>query len=169
MVFLLVWENGPDGVRTDRDIVNKCYSSRRKDIIREKHSLLNENQVDFIAHNTSGLWGHYFEEVIERYVRSGELIRRPYRKGICPTNPSTSGVVIEKAFYPQQLEFLLQEYGFKSQFINPYKPVLKGYSPICLLKYAYKLMRQSVRSFLNKEWYLSANHNFQLLAIKDLL
>lgn len=66
-----------------------------------------------MAQNTSGLWGGYLDEVIDRYVETGELIRRPYQRGVYPTHPQ--GVVMEKGFFPTQLRLTLSLYGLRAR------------------------------------------------------
>jgi hypothetical protein len=68
--------------------------------------------------NTSGLFGNLLLEVVNHYVRTGELIRRPYRRGICPTNPSASGVVMEKGLYVDEILLTLSIYGFSSVYVQ---------------------------------------------------
>jgi SAM-dependent methyltransferase len=108
------WENGPDGTKTDRDVVTKCFLNRRTEIIRNRHPDLDKSEVDYLAKNTSGLFGEFLNTVIDEYVETGKLIERPYRKGICPTNPCSSGVLMEKGFDPLQIELALSSYGLKS-------------------------------------------------------
>jgi SAM-dependent methyltransferase len=113
------WENGPDGTKTDRDTVSESYLTRRRKIIQSRHPRLDPTRVDFLARNTSGLFGDFLIRVIDEYVQTGELIRRPYRRGVCPTNPSPSGVVMERGFHPVQVELALASYGLEAWQVLP--------------------------------------------------
>ena len=108
------WEMGPEGSRTDRDTVSKPFSVRRAEMIRKRHPQLTAPQIEFLAQNTSGLFGDFLERTIDGYVQTGECIRRPYRRGICPTNPSPAGAVMERGLHPVFLEMALAEYGFEA-------------------------------------------------------
>jgi len=112
------WENGPDGAKTSRDTVIKSYLTRRKEIICARHPQLDKAQVDYLAENTSGLWGAFLLKTIDEYAVSGALIRRTYRRGACPTNPNASGVMMERGFYPLQVIRALESYGFDAQDIH---------------------------------------------------
>jgi len=107
------WENGPDGSKTDRDTVTECYLTRRTNMIRARYPDLDLLQADYLARNTSGLFGDYLIRTIDDYVKTGELIRRPYRRGIPPTNPNFSGVVMERGLYPHQIKISLESYGLR--------------------------------------------------------
>jgi hypothetical protein len=108
------WEMGPEGAKTDRDIVTKPFVVRRAEMIRKRHPQLTTPQIECLAQNTSGLFGDFLESAIDQYVQTGELIRRPYRKGICPVNPSSAGAVMERGLHPALLEMALDEYGFEA-------------------------------------------------------
>lgn len=120
------WENGPDGRHTDRDYVAKSYLTRRKEIIRELAKDLPEEKVHYVAINTSGLFGDVLKDEILKYVETGELIERPYRSGTYPTNPSDSGVVMERTFHPLALEKHLFTYGIFAKQILPPLPKPSG-------------------------------------------
>lgn len=113
------WENGPDGRSTDRDYVAKSYLTRRKEIIRELLPDLAEDKVQYVAVNTSGLFGETLKKIILNYGKTGELIERPYRSGTYPTNPRGSGVVMERTFHPLALEKHLFTYGIFAKQILP--------------------------------------------------
>lgn len=111
------WENGPAGTKTDRDMVNESFEERRRKIIREHHPHLSADRVEYLAVNTSGLFGRQLLRVIEDYVEGRAFVERPYRQGLVPTNPNSSGVVMERGFYPQQVEMALQSYGIEAHQI----------------------------------------------------
>lgn len=119
------WENGPVGRNTGRDIVNEPFVEIRKRLIRERHPGLPGERVDYLAKNTSGLFGGYFFKVVDDYVAGGHLVERPYRPGTCPANPAESGVMIEFGFYPQQVELALQVYGIAARQLDPRPPILR--------------------------------------------
>lgn len=116
------WENGPDGVATDRDVVGECYVSRRRRIIRTQAPELKEDQVEYLALNTSGLFGTGLSAEVERYRRGEEFIARPYVQGMVPVNPSPSGVLIERGFTPQQVIASLDEFGIEGRQVFPSPP-----------------------------------------------
>lgn len=116
------WENGPDGIKTDRDVVIKSFLTRRREIIYSRYPNLDSEKVDFLAQNTSGLWGAFLIKTIDDYVNSGELIRRPYRRGVYPTNPAISGVLMERGFYPLQVMYSLESYGLDAQDLHATLP-----------------------------------------------
>jgi SAM-dependent methyltransferase len=109
------WENGPEGVQTDRDTVRRPFRERRAQIVRERYPDMPEAEVQQLARDTSGLFGDFFLHTIDQYVRTGEFVRRPYRRGACPVNPGAAGVVMERAFDPLHLCATLAEYGFSAQ------------------------------------------------------
>lgn len=113
------WENGPEGRNTGRDVVDGAFVNLRKEIIRKRHPSLPGDRVDYLAANTSGLFGDYLAEVIDRFVATGELVERPYRRGLCPTNPSASGVVMEWGFRPESVVMTLERYGLTARDVTP--------------------------------------------------
>jgi SAM-dependent methyltransferase len=116
------WENGPEGRNTGRDVVDGAFINLRKKIIRERHPSLPGERIDYLAANTSGLFGDYLAEVIERFVATGELVERPYCRGICPTNPMASGVVMEWGFRPEAVVMALAGYGLAAREVTPVPP-----------------------------------------------
>jgi SAM-dependent methyltransferase len=110
-------ENGPDGAKVGDVTVQVCFMNQRKNIIRSRHPEMSQEQIEYAARNTSGLFGDYFYKVIDRFAQTGELICRPYRRGITPVYPE-SGQVEERGFYPEQVVFDLMEYGFESTIAN---------------------------------------------------
>jgi SAM-dependent methyltransferase len=109
-------ENGPDGKLWQG---NPIYSfvTQRKNLIRKLCPDIEADKLEFLAKNTSGLYGDWLIREIERYQQTGELICRPYRRGISPTYPD-SGIVEERAFYPEQIEYDLREYGFDCTILS---------------------------------------------------
>jgi hypothetical protein len=112
------WENGPDGDASEDSVIAECFKTRRKNIICEGFPVFNAQQLEYLAANTSGLFGDILLEVVNNYVRTGELIRRPYRRGICPTNPIASGVVMEKGLFVDEILLSLSIYGFSSVYVQ---------------------------------------------------
>lgn len=159
------WENGPDGARTDRDVVTTPFIDRRKNFMRERHPALPAATVDHLARNTSGLFGGRLARVVDRYVETGELACRPYRKGTCPTSPYESGVVMERAFFPRQLELALAEYGFEAGQIVP-RPAFGRHGLLGPAKDLYVWLRYRLRAALDPDWYRSAHEDFQIMAVK---
>jgi SAM-dependent methyltransferase len=121
---LLPWyhalENGPDGTQVGNFTVQRCFINQRKDIIIRRHPDTPEALVELLAKNTCGLWGAWLENVIDHFVLTGELIRRPYRRGIAPTYPSLgwAGMVEERGFYPERIMLELMECGFEATLLD---------------------------------------------------
>ena len=107
-------ENGPDGVQAGDQIVQACLLGQRRAAISKRHPGLPAERLLFLAQNTSGLWGEYLFTVVDRYVESGDLILRPYRRGAPPVYPD-SGVVEERGFYPEQVVLDLTTIGFRCE------------------------------------------------------
>jgi SAM-dependent methyltransferase len=105
------WENGPVGVNTGRDIVDISFRDFRRGIIAGLHPELSSYDLDYLAHNTSGLFGDRLAIEVGKYLTREGWVERPYRPGICPTNPGSGGVVMERAFHPIQVELTLAELG----------------------------------------------------------
>lgn len=112
------FENGPDGSEINGEKMGTSYRTQRKKLIAERYPELSEDKLDLMSADTSGLFGDTLVKVADLYMRTGELIRRPYRRGICPTHPGKSGVVIEMGFYPLEVEFKLKKCGFRSERIT---------------------------------------------------
>ena len=155
------WENGPDGVKTDKHVVNKCYLTRRKEIILSRYPKLDEEKVNLLALNTSGLWGELFLRVVDEFVRSGNLIRRTYRRGICPTNPSNSGVVMERGFHPLQVNLSLRNHGIEAHQLPP-----KLFSEGKNLKVKLKALCLIIGNILVPGWYKRFLKGFNMIGIK---
>jgi SAM-dependent methyltransferase len=155
------WENGPDGVKADKDVVNKCYLTRRKEIILSRYPELDDERVNLLALNTSGLWGDLFLRVIDEFVSSGNLIRRTYRRGICPTNPSNTGVVIERGFYPLQVSLSLRNYGIEAHQLPP-KLFTEGKN----IEIKLKALCLVIGNCLLPGWYKRFLGSFNMIGIK---
>ncbi len=159
------WENGPEGARTDRDTVIKPFVIRRAEIIRKRHPQLTAPQMEYLAQNTSGLFGDFLEKVIDEYVQTGELVRRPYRRGICPTNPSPAGAVMERGLHPALLEMALAEYGLEAQQISP-TPSSERAGMVGRLKDFLRWIRFHLRNLVTPGWQRAYAPGFQIVAIK---
>jgi 2-polyprenyl-3-methyl-5-hydroxy-6-metoxy-1,4-benzoquinol methylase len=94
------WENGPQGRKTERDVVAVPYIERRARIARQRQPALTESEIDYLAKNTSSLFGEMLANTIDEFSATKKLIERPYRYGTCPTNPGPGGVVMERPFHP---------------------------------------------------------------------
>lgn len=168
------WENGPDGVTTDRDVVMDNFRGRRARIIRERCPDMAQDKVDFLASNTSGLSGDYLLATIERFHQTGELVLRPYRRGICPVNPEGGHSVMERAFHPVHLELALSEYGFAASQLRPVAASKRHFSRPGLvghLKDLYVYARTKLRELLESrtidpDAYRYDNPGFQIVARK---
>lgn len=122
------WENGPVGAHTDRDIVDAPFLDIRRQIIRGRHQNLSAETVEMVAQNTSGLFDQFFIHTVDHYVQTGELVRRPYKAGTCPTHP-IGGFVMERAFHPRVLGQTLAEYGFRAEPIVPGSRTMRRVRP----------------------------------------
>ncbi len=159
------WENGPEGTRTDRDVVTDSFLKLRREHIRSRHPALVGDKLEYVAANTSGLFGDHLDRVVDRYVASGELVRRPYTRGLCPVNPNRSGVVMERAFFPQQVELCLVEYGFSARQLVP-RPVLGRKGWLGPAKDLYVWLRHHLRLLTTPGGYRAAYEGFQIAATK---
>lgn len=112
------WENGPDGVVSEDSVIDECFKTRRKNIICTEFPVFNSNQLEYLAANTSGLYGDILLDAVNHYLRTGQLIRRPYRRGMCPTNPIASGVVMEKGLFVDEILLILSTYGFSGVYVQ---------------------------------------------------
>lgn len=116
-------EYGPEGTQLDNGaVVQSSLLNQRKSIIRSRISGIKEDKIDFLAKNTSGLFGDYLNQAIDRFAQTGELVCRPHRPGNAPTYPD-SGEVEERGFYPEQVVFELTEVGFECRILDkPCRP-----------------------------------------------
>jgi hypothetical protein len=73
---------------------------------------------------------------------------------------------MERAFFPQQLELALVEYGFAARQLVP-KPVLGRRGLLGPAKDAYVLLRHYARRLARPHWHRSAHEGFQIVAVKN--
>lgn len=109
-------ENGPDGRafgRPPATPVSRCYYNSRRDLIglRWFPGRFTPEELETLARYTAGMWEPHIKREVQRYVDTGVLIRRPWRPGQPPMVPAT-GVVQERAFFPEQVALALQVEGF---------------------------------------------------------
>ncbi|AOG12787.1 ubiE/COQ5 methyltransferase family protein (plasmid) [Agrobacterium sp. RAC06] len=114
------WENGPAGTSTGRDTVDEPFRGARRDIIAGLHPDMKPEEIDYLADNTSGLFGERLAIEVGKYIRREGWVARPYRDGCCPTNPGAGGVVMERALHPVQVELGLAEHGIAAQQLFSY-------------------------------------------------
>lgn len=160
-----LWENGPDGSKMDGDEVTKSYLTLRRETIQRRHPGLDQERVEYLAKNTSGLFGDYLLKTIDRYVETGDLIRRPYRRGVCPTNPDPSGAVMERGFDPAEVEHALRRHGFEAFQIFP-KLTMGGKGMIGVASDVYRFFRYYLRSVVTPGWQRGQSENFQIIGMK---
>ena len=160
------WENGPDGRRTGRDVVQDSFLDLRRRRIREWYPELPSDRVEYAALNTSGLYGDYFHKMVGRYVAGKDFIARSYRRGDCPTNPSDGGVVMEFGFYPQQVEMALAMYGIRAHQHEAI-PHLQWITVKRALRTAYAVSRHRLKKLLYPEAHRGASWGFQILGVKE--
>jgi len=159
------WESGPEGARTDRGTVTKPFVVRRAEMIRKRHPQLTTTQIEWLAENTSGLFGDFLESMIDQYIQTGELIRRPYRRGICPVNPSSAGAVMERGLHPALLEMALSEYGFEAHQTSSETSWSRS-GMIGRLEDAVLWARYHLRNLVTPGGKRAAAPGFQIVAIK---
>ncbi len=157
------WENGPAGRHTGRDVVDPAFWESRRDLIRARYPQLPAEKVEYLARHTFGLFGAFFFATVDEYVRSGRLVERPFRPGLCPTNPRASGVLIERGFHPQQVELTLAGYGIRANQVLPAPPTgLRG---------IVHRLRGCIRQCLHAEAKSGADRGaswaFQILGVKE--
>src|SRR5262249_28752764 len=129
--------------------------------------------------NTSGLYGPFLERTIDRFRDTRALVRRPYRRGMCPVNPEGGYAVMERAFHPVRLELALDEYGFSAEQVKP-KPMsppppryFTRTDPVGRLKdiaryalHAARSLGQERRPPPDPQAYRYDNVGFQLVAVR---
>lgn len=170
-----LWENGPDGSYTDRDQVEKSYLTNRREIIESRHPKLSREKINYLAMNTSGLFGEYLLKIIDSYVKTGELVERPYSYGTCPVYPYY-GAVMERSFYPQQVEYMLKERGLDTSCVRPKVPEWNQYLtknsfwffkiPVRFIKFCFSLLRYHLKNTFQPKWIYQFSENFQIRAVK---
>lgn len=160
------WENGPPGRNTGRDVVDEPFLHLRRRLIAERHPALSPDKIDYLARNTSGLFGEYFLQTVDRYVATGTLIERPYRRGLCPTNPMDGGTVMEFGFDPRQVELELACYGIVAHQVLPKPPAIVWSTAKLALGTAIAAARFRARRFLHPEADRGTSWGFQILGRK---
>jgi SAM-dependent methyltransferase len=161
------WENGPDGRRTSRDVVQDCFLDIRRKLIGAWYPDLPEDRLEYIARNTSGLYGDFLRKTVDSCVAGQNFTARPYRRGDCPTNPSDGGVVMEFGFYPQQVEMALGSYGIRAHQVKPVPPVLDRRTAKLLIGSIYLVVRHRIDNYLHPDGYRGASWGFQILGVKE--
>jgi SAM-dependent methyltransferase len=160
------WENGPPGRNTGRDVVEEPFLHMRRRLIAERHPSLPPDKIDHLARNTSGLFGDYFRQTVDDYVATGKLVERPYRRGLCPTNPMDGGMVMEFGFDPRQVELDLAAYGIDAHQVLPRAPSIVWKTPKLALGTAIAAVRHHARHLLNPQAERGASWGFQVLGRK---
>jgi SAM-dependent methyltransferase len=160
------WENGPAGRRTDRDTVTTSFLDRRRSMIAARHPDLPGDRREYLARNTSGLFGNRFEQTVDAYVRTGKLVERPYRQGVFPTNPGAGGEVMERGFHPRQVEMSLAEIGIRAhQVLAPARLAVTGIRGT--LKSVARVVRDRIGRRLNPDIGRGDSWGFQVLGVKE--
>jgi SAM-dependent methyltransferase len=159
-------ENGPAGRKTGRDIVDEPFIDIRRRIIRERLPSLPAEKVDYLARNTSGLFGDHLLKIIDRYAAGGDFTERPYRRGVCPTNPLDGGTVMEFGFHPRQVELELDAFGIEARQILPPLPGLDLRSAKLALGTAIHAARSRLRRKFWPDADRGLNGGFQILGMK---
>jgi len=161
------WENGPSGRKTDRDTVTTSFLERRREIIRARHPSLEGDRLDYAARNTSGLFGPLLERAVDEFVRTGKLVERPYRPGICPTNPGPGGEVMERGFHPLQVEMSLAGNGIRARQVLPPPPTLQVSGLRGTFRSLATVLRDRVRRRLEPDFERGASWGFLIHGIKE--
>lgn len=110
-----VWENGP----FDATEGASPFVELRKSTINEWFPDLSESRVEELALKTSGLYGEYFRERVERMLGDPEIQGRTYQPGQVPVHPE-SGIVMERGFYPQEIYWFLRAMNFEVRYLFPW-------------------------------------------------
>lgn len=160
------WENGPEGRKTGRDVVEGAYIELRKQRIKGWHPELSADKVDYLAQTTSGLFGQDLKTMVERYVSGAEFVERRYRRGDCPTNPGDEGVMMEYGFYPQQVEMALAMYGIRAHQLDVVPRIAWSGIRTALVT-SYVFTRYWLRKVLRPSAYRGASWGFQILGVKE--
>lgn len=112
-----LWEKG-----VSKEFEGNNYLSRRKKAIADAFPGMDPQNVDHVAENTSGLFGEALRTAVRRFAEGGAFVERPYLVGTSPTHP-VSGVVMERGFFPAQIELSLKSYGIAAEQICRGRPV----------------------------------------------
>jgi SAM-dependent methyltransferase len=160
------WENGPVGRRTDRDTVTTSFLDRRRGMIAARHPDLPGDRREYLAKNTSGLFGERFDRTVDAYVLTGKLVERPYRPGVFPTNPGAGGEVMERGFHPRQVEMSLAEIGIRAHQVRPpARLVVTGIRGT--FRSLAKVVRDHIGRRLNPDAGRGDSWGFQVLGVKE--
>ncbi len=137
------WENGPQGRKTERDVVAVPYIERRARIARQRQPSLTDSEIDCLAKNTSGLFGEMLANTIDEFAKTKMLIERPYRYATCPTNPGPGGVVMERPFHPADVVRSLEANALtaKQVFHPQYNDAIKALPPNADLTGAFSMFQ----------------------------
>ena len=160
------WENGPAGRSTGRDVVDEPFAELRRRLIAGRHPSMPDDTLDYLARHTSGLFGDYLMQIVDRYLAGGEFIERPYRRGICPTNPLDGGAVMEFGFHPQQVELELAAYGIAARQVFP-DPEVDCSTAKRALGTTFNLVRHRLRRLLGPAASRAASWGFQIVGVKQ--
>ncbi|WP_169053432.1 class I SAM-dependent methyltransferase [Alteraurantiacibacter aquimixticola] len=108
---LIDWYSLWDGGHS-KEFGESNYEKKRFVTLRRafKERKLDQEKLEYYAHNTAGLHGDRLIETVRRALDEGVFIERPHRPGIPPIHPNY-GVAMERAFYPLQVEMSLRTYG----------------------------------------------------------
>jgi len=98
----------------NEDIYGKSIFAQRKKIIRQRQPDIGNKEIVFIAKNTSGLFGDYFLKTIDKYVKTGKIVKRPYYKGECPLHPGANNQYAGRGYYLQEIILSLSHHGIKA-------------------------------------------------------
>jgi hypothetical protein len=109
------WENGPAGRSTGRDVVTQPYCEMRRALIARLRPDLDPETQRYLAAMTFGWFDKKLEKVVMAYRPGVKFVERRYRPGVAPTNPEAGGFVMEREFYPRQVELELEILGFDAQ------------------------------------------------------
>lgn len=73
------WEQGPEGTDTGRDIVKDPFRIRRRKLLARQHPELSATDLNYLAENTSGLFGDRLAIEVDKYLCKDGWVARPYR------------------------------------------------------------------------------------------
>ena len=144
------------------------FQDWRIKVISEQYPDIDPQKLDYLAKNTSGLFGDFLAQTVKNYIEKGTLTERPYQEGITPVNPSASGVVMERGFHPKFVEMLLQNHHFET-FQIVYKPTFERAGLIGFMKDLYCWFRfqlVKIANFNNEEFQRGDSANLQVVGVK---
>lgn len=93
-------------------MVNRSFRQRRRDVIAKAHPTLAADQLDYLADTTSGLFGDRLLSEVGKYLSGKGWVERRFR----------SGVVMERAFHPIQVELSLAEFWIAAKQVSIPRP-----------------------------------------------